>query len=184
MNRTRHTTLGALAAWLLLCGCMLFPRNNTPEPIPFDDEGCDDNHASFWAPDPQGVEIIANDGPADAACNRLFFHSGGGAQGGDIFHIEPVLRFTGDHDLDNLAITWEFRDPDTDDLLGSQGFEVYPGELVSVDGGMEHRAQVFIGPDERGKNLKLVALSSLPVGDGTSATIAVRAEAAVYLVEQ
>lgn len=160
---------------------MLFPSRPNTEPAPEPDyEGCSNDHADFWKPDTtDGVSIVVDSGPADQDCNELFFHNGGGGQAGDIFHIEPVLRVAGDGQ-DLTDVTWDVYDiDDPGNVLFSQGFEIYEEDLRVVDGAVEHRARVFIGLEDRGKNVRLVATTYLPTDGGTD--VLIQPEAAVYI---
>ncbi len=160
MNTHARAALTAVAMWALLCGCVLLrpnePEEETPEP---EYEGCSDDHAQFWSPN-EGVEIIVDSGLAERECNEIRFHSGFAGQGGDVFHIEPRVRATGDAAALRLeAVTWETFDMDGD-LLNAQGFEIFDQDLTAVDGGVEFRARVQINVSDRGKNLRLRAITT------------------------
>lgn len=158
---------------------MLFGPGGPDVPEP-DYQGCSNDHAEFWLPDDEyTIDIVVDGGPANDSCNELFFHGGGGGQGGAVFHLEPRLRMMGDRDVGDASVTWEVYDLDgSGGPIVAQGFEIYTEDLTQIEGGVEHRARVLIGPDERGKNLRIVAILTLPNVEGAAA---VRAEAAAYV---
>ena len=158
---TRNELAYVICLAVCCAGCFIFPRPDPEDPVPAPDyEGCNNDHARFYEA-ADDVTIWADSGQADTECNELLFHSGSAAQGPTVFHVEPVLRFEDVSSLGNSAsVTWEvysLEDPDDPQLLQSQGFEIWDDELEAQSNGVSHRSQVFIGVDERGKNLLLRA---------------------------
>lgn len=181
MNQGIARAVVGIAIWGLLSGCFLFGPNDDPNAIPEPEyEGCSDDHDTFWAPADAGAEIVVDTGLANQPCNRLQFHSAGGGQGGDVFHIEPRLRITEALAPGFADLTWEVSNMDGE-VLNAQGFEIYDGDLAAVSGGFEYRAQVFISSADRGKNLRLRAITNIPDAAGSSSSTEVVAAAAVYL---
>jgi hypothetical protein len=153
-----------LAAWTpLALGCFL-----GGEP-PVDDDGCSSNHAQFWAPDPSGAELLSApldsydednwDGipeRADGECNQLKYHLPGARQDPTLFHVEPILRVT-NPDLsppEEAAVFWTISRFDGE-VLREDSAEVYQDDIVDEGEGFSIRPRVFIGEEERGKNLRI-----------------------------
>lgn len=180
-RRQAGTVLFAVLSWGLLSACLLFPNNNNSnnDVPPPEYEGCSDDHDTYFKASDEGLTVATDAGVADQKCNEILFHSGSGGQGGDVFHIEPLLRLPADADLSQASVTWEYYALSDDSQLGAQGFEIYPEELVEVDGSLEFRAQLFINAADRGRNLRLVAITTLPTDGGTE--VESRAEGAVYI---
>jgi hypothetical protein len=145
-----------------------------------EDDGCSDNHAQYWSPDPSGAELLGApldtytreewDGrpePADGNCNELQYHPPPARQDPNTFHVEPVLRVT-NPDLvppENASVSWTIFGLDGAELR-SEAAEVYENDIVDEGEGFSIRPRVFIGEELRGKNLRIVM--SMDVIDTTA----------------
>lgn len=180
----------SVAVWIpLALGCIIGPGPGAEDVPPVQEEGCSDDHAEHWAPDPAGAQLSI--GSPDAACNELLYYSGGGAQSATTFHIEPTLTVT-NPDLEppaEASVTWEILGLEGDPLR-EQGVEVYEDEIEFERDGFSVTSRVFIGPEMRGKNVRLRGI--MEVVDATPAdsseggadvdtTVTVSPETAVYI---
>ncbi len=144
--------------WLLLAIPLLMACGPEPEadeePVVVDP--CTDDHVMAFSVTDNAYIGIGDLGapvvPADQACNSIQWHNGGGFQGGDTYHIEPVVMVTdpqGDY-----SIYWELWLDGV--LMNSQGFEIYPQEWTDEgEGTRSYRSIFLISPNVRGKNVEL-----------------------------
>lgn len=139
-----------------LFACLPFVGPGPSEEPPVDDEGCSDDHSSYWKPDPQGAQIEVEGAPASGDCNKTAWFSGGGSQGGSVFHMEPELRVTSDvSTLENATLEWWIHDL-TRESTWNQGYiEIYDEDIAIEEDGFVVHPRLFIGPDDRGKNFIL-----------------------------
>ena len=179
-----------LGLWVPLgLGCLITgPGGGGTDVPPVDDDGCSEDHADYWEPDPAGAEIAQ--GAEGVDCNEMIYFSGGGAQGGATFHIEPTLRVT-NPDLQPgpaPSITWTLTGMDGEQLA-EQGIEVYEEDIQEEPGGFSVTSRVFIGAGLRGKNILVSATMDglepdTTAGEpdaGTGEEVVVNPQTAVYI---
>ena len=178
---------GARSAYLMivlpaLFGCMLVNPWSGPPPV--EDDGCSDDHDQFWAPDERGAQIELDGEPADAACNKTPWYSGGGGQGGDVFHFEPELRVTGSFVPVEFPVLESVLETTNGELVERRTIEVYDEDFVRDDRGFYVRPRVLLEAGDRGKNfvvtLTLDVESSEPAG-GQPDSEQLSASAGVYV---
>lgn len=183
-DRRHQLSASLLVTWMipLTLGCALFSK---PEPTPaVEDEGCSDDHADAWEPDPRGAHIEFSGEPADGDCNTAQWFSGGAGQGGDVFHFEPELRVDSSTlELPDFpSVQWEIaRDGE---VWGGGWVEVYEEDIVRHADSFVVRPRAFIQADDRGKNFVLkmtMELNQLEPGAETVETVEVVAQAGVYI---